>query len=85
MNYQWLMSQNPTKYDSMTNSIGQQIDFYEHPTKGDSTFVLCVCHELKLADYSTFMETDDMMASHGEYEPSFQDGMLWIGDSPAND
>jgi len=79
MNYEKLMGHNPTSYGKMTNSIGQEIEFYEHPLKGDEAEVICVCHELKLAQYSTFFETDDMVAEHGEYEPSFQDGVLFIG------
>jgi hypothetical protein len=42
--------------------------------------VICVCHELQLAAYSGFYETDDMMADHKEYEPTFKDGKLHIGD-----
>jgi hypothetical protein len=83
LNYQKLMSHNPTSFGKMTNSIGQEIEFFEHPTLGDTTFVLVVCHSLQLADYSGFMETDDMLADHKEYEPSFQDGKLYIGDFEA--
>ena len=79
MNYEKLMGQNPTSYGTMTNSKGQEIEFYEHPTKGDSAEVICACHELKIAQYSTFFETDDMEAEHGEYEPSFSNGLLYIG------
>ena len=81
MNYEKLMSYNPTEYGRMTNSLGQEIIFVEHPLKGDETPVICVNHELKLADYSTFFELDDMTADHKEYEPSFQDGALFIGGS----
>ncbi len=35
--------------------------------------------KLKLADYTDFMETDDMIASHKEYEPSFIEKKLFIG------
>ena len=79
MNYDKLIGLNPTSYGKMTNSKGQEIEFYEHPLKGDEAEVICVCHELKLAQYSTFFETDDMVAEHGEYEPSFHDGLLFIG------
>jgi hypothetical protein len=79
MNYTKLMQADPTEYDRMTNSIGQEIVFYEHPYKGDEFPVIIVCHELKLADYTDFMETDDMMEDHKEYEPSFVDGKLHIG------
>jgi len=41
--------------------------------------------EEKLLDIIILMETDDMMASHGEYEPFFLEGALWIGDFPEND
>lgn len=74
------MSHKPTSYGKMTNSLGQIIEFYEHPLKGDEAEVICVCHELQLAEYSTFFETDDMTADHKEYEPNFKDGKLYIGD-----
>jgi hypothetical protein len=79
MNYEKLMSHNPTVYGEMINSNGQQIVFVEHPLKGDEAYVIAVCHELKLADSTSFFELDDMVADHGEYEPSFIDGVLHIG------
>ena len=80
MNYSKLMALEPTEYERMTNSLGQEIVFYEHPLKGDEFPIIIVCHELQLADYTDFMETYDMIASHKEYEPSFQNGKLFIGD-----
>jgi hypothetical protein len=80
MNYEKLMNHRPTSYGTMVNSKGQEIEFYEHPTRGDESAVICVCHELKLAQYSSFFETDDMMAEHGEYEPIFINGVLFIGE-----
>jgi len=79
MNYKKLMEHNPTEYDRMINSKGQEIVFYEHPLRGDEFPVIIVCHELELADYTDFMETTDMMADHKEYEPSFINGQLQIG------
>ena len=79
LNYEKLMSHNPTVYGQMQNSLGQTITFIEHPTKGDEAQVICVCHSLKLASYSSFFETDDMEADHKEYEPSFVDGKFLIG------
>lgn len=79
MDYAKLMANEPTETNKMTNSIGQEIVFYEHPFKGDEFPVIIVCHELQLADYTDFMEDDDMIASHKEYEPSFVDGKLHIG------
>jgi hypothetical protein len=79
INYKKLMEAEPTIYDRMTNSIGQEIVFYEHPYKGDEFPVIIVCHELELADYTDFMETDDMMREDESYEPSFVDGKLHIG------
>mgnify|MGYP003609714410 CR=1 FL=1 len=83
LNYQKLIDNTPTVYETYTNSLGQIIEFVEHPFKGDEAEVICVCHELKLASYSGFFECDDMTASHKEYEPSFQDGKLFIGDFEA--
>jgi len=79
LNYKKLMDQNPTVYESMLNSLGQTIEFVEHPTKGDEAEVICVCHNLELASYSTFLDLGDMTAEHGEYEPSFKDGKFFIG------
>jgi hypothetical protein len=80
MMYERLMSFNPTVYDRMINTQGQIIEFVEHPTQGDEHPVIAVCHELKLAASTGFFELDDMLASHGEYEPWFtSDGELEIG------
>ena len=83
MNYEKLMNLNPTSYGKHTNSLGQEIEFFEHPTRGGDAEVICVCHELKLAESSTFYETDDMTADHKEYEPSFVNGELLIGEMSA--
>lgn len=80
INYKRLMSLNPTEYENFTNSKGQQIFFYENPQWGDMAEVICVSHELKLAANSGFFETDDMIASHGEYEPIFLNGKFQIGE-----
>lgn len=81
MNYEKLMSLNPTSYYKMINSIKQEIEFYEHPLKGDEFPVIVVCHKLKLADHTDFMDIDDMIASHKQYEPSFVNNELVIGES----
>ena len=80
INYEKLMSKNPTEYERFTNSKGQEIVFVEDPIEGCDAPVICVSHELKLACCSDFWETYDMLQSHKEYEPSFQDGRLWLGD-----
>lgn len=80
MNYAKLMNFNPTSYGEMTNSKGQRIEFFEHPIWGDASPVICVCHELELAESSSFFDTDDMTAEHGEYQPWFNEtGKLQIG------
>jgi hypothetical protein len=79
MNYTKLMANEPTELDRMINDLGQKIVFYEHPLRGDEFPVIIVCHELELADHTDFMETDDMTAEHGEYQPSFVNGKLYIG------
>jgi hypothetical protein len=79
MNYQKLMAHKPFSYGKMINDKGQEIEFVEHPIYGDESDVICVCHELELAGYSGFFETDDMTAEHGEYQPHFENGELRIG------
>jgi hypothetical protein len=71
LNYSKLMAKNPTEYDRMLNSKGQVILFLESPARGDEAPIICVCHELKLAAYSGFYETDDMIALETDYEPWF--------------
>lgn len=83
INYNKLMEWNPTEYDRMTNSLGQEIVFYEHPNLGDEGQVICVCHNLKLAAYSTFFDLDDMLADHLEYEPRFINNKLYLGELEA--
>jgi len=80
INYNKLMHHNPCVYETIKNSKGQSIDLVEHPLRGGETDVIAVCHELKLADYTGFFDTDDMLAEHKEYEPSFVDGDLYIGE-----
>jgi hypothetical protein len=79
MDYQKLINQNPTSYGKHINSLNQEIEFFECPIEGGDAPVICVCHNLKLASYSTFYETDDMTADHKEYEPTFKDNKLLIG------
>lgn len=84
LNYQKLMAQEPVSYGKMVNDKNQIIEFFEHPFYGDEAEVIAVSHDLKLASYSTFYDTHDMTASHGEYQPSFKDGKLFIGEYKVN-
>jgi len=79
LNYEKLMVNEPTVYRTFINSLGQTIDFVEHPFKGEDAEVICVCHALKLASYSGFYDLCDMVAEHKEYEPAFVDGKFLIG------
>jgi len=80
INYKKLMEHNPSIYETITNSKGQTINLAEHPIHGDMSDVIVICHELQLAEHSGFFDTEDMTSDHGEYEPSFIDGSLYIGD-----
>jgi len=80
LNYKKLMAHKPMEYDNMANSKGQRISFLEHPTKGGMSEIICACHDLELAAYSTFFDLDDMMSDDKEYEPSFKDNKFYIGD-----
>lgn len=80
MNYKKLMSYDPTVYETTTNSLGQEIQLVEHPTKGDEAPVIAVCHALELADYTDFYDIVDI--TNGiEYEPLFIDGKLTHGNN----
>lgn len=75
LNYQKLMALNPTIYSTITNVIGQTMDFVEHPLKGDEYPVIIVYHAEKLAVCSEFYDTDDMEAQ-GDYEPVYMYGEM---------
>mgnify|MGYP003606717051 CR=1 FL=1 len=77
--YPKLLIYEPTVLATLTNSLGQEIELVEHPTKGDEGFVIAICHDLKLAEDTPFFDLADMLAEHKEYEPSFVDGKLHIG------
>ncbi len=79
MNYLKLMEKNPTKYGEIKNNLNQLIEFYEHPYYGQDFPVIAVCHDLKLAEKTTFYELDDMMAEDGEYTPLFIDSKIIYG------
>lgn len=80
------MSKNPFHLGRMVNNQRQIIDFYEHPIYGDEGYVLCVCHDLKLADESGFYEIDDMTSQDSdEYYPWFDmNGNFKIGEDESN-
>jgi hypothetical protein len=76
MNYKKLMELNPTSYGKMTNELNQEIEFFEHPLKGDEHPVICVCHQMEVAQTSEFFETSDMMEDHKEYQPWFDENKV---------
>lgn len=79
LNYTKLMSHNPTSFGKMMNDKGQQIEFFEHPTRGDEYPIIAVLHETQQAGNTEFYELDDMTADHGEYQPWFDEQGLHIG------
>jgi hypothetical protein len=79
MNYEKLISAKPSKLGEIKNNLGQLIEFYEHPTRGDEYPVIAVCHNLQLAASTDFFEIDDMTASYEDYRPMFVEGELRMG------
>lgn len=69
------MSHNPTKYAETTNKLGQLIEFYEHPLRGDESPVIVVYHAEKIAVESDFFECDDMLGGE-DYEPLYKEGEI---------
>jgi|NOAtaT_6_FD_contig_21_9311423_length_885_multi_11_in_0_out_0_2 hypothetical protein len=68
LNYDNLMAQNPTKYGQMTNSKGQSMTFFEHPTFGEEYPVIVVFTKERKAFCSDFFDTSDMWKG-SDYEP----------------
>lgn len=83
LNYTRLTALNPFIFEDFTNSIGQRVQLVEHPIHGDEYEVIVLFPEYSVAFNSTFFECDDMMASHGEYQPWFDGTNLWLGDTMA--
>jgi len=85
LNYTKLVALTPTVYCTITNELNQVIELVEHPIKGDEEQVIAVCHELKLASYTGFYDTEDLTnTEHNEYRPYFIDNQLYIGDCIAD-
>lgn len=68
------MALEPTVYGQIVNALGQTVTFVEHPIEGDEYPVIAVFKDLEMAFATDFFETDDMMASHGEYTPAYMHG-----------
>ena len=79
LNYKKLVAHKPTIYNTFTNSLGQKIELVEHPTLGDMTEVIAICHELKLAGYTEFFECEEIMEVGGDYEVLFVDRKIMHG------
>ena len=62
--------------DPITNSKGQKIEFYEDSDLGDATFVIAVCHDLKMAAFTDFFDTQDF-GEDSDYNPVFLDGKMY--------
>lgn len=84
LSYKKLMALNPTVYTTITNSIGQEIKLVEHPLRGDEAQIIAVSDYHQLAQYTGFYDTADMLDESKEYEPSFIDGKLYIGEFSAD-
>lgn len=78
MDYKKLVEHDPTEYGRLTNRLGQEIIFVEHPFKGDEHPVVAICHELEVARTTEFFDIDDMMLAE-DYEPFFIKGELQYG------
>ena len=72
LNYDILTSYNPTIYSTVVNTLGQQIDLVEHPTKGDAYPVIAIYKEEKIAMPTDFFDVEDL--EEGDYMPVFING-----------
>ena len=77
LDYQKLMALNPTLLYSVKNKLGQQIYFFEHPTRGDDYPVIAVYHKEKTAVVTDFCDCDDFFVG-SEYNPCYKDGKWTI-------
>ena len=75
LNYSRLMALNPTKYHSIVNQLGQNIDLYEHPLQGDEHPVIAVLHSEKVAFVTDFYDTEDFF-ENSDYNPIYIHGEM---------
>ena len=75
LNFTRLIELSPVVYDTIINKMGQIIELCEHPISGDEAPVIAVCKELKLAEYTSFFDTEDLTQG-SDYTPYFIDGNL---------
>jgi len=75
INYKSLMALNPTKYGSRVNQLGQTIDLYEHPIRGDEYAVIAVLHEEKVAYNTGHYDCEDFYED-SEYMPVYMHGTM---------
>jgi hypothetical protein len=78
--YQNLVSNNATLLAKMTNELGQEVHFLEHPIHGDIFPIIVAFPTENAAFISAFYDLDDMMhLDHSEYRPFLVDGELRMG------
>ena len=70
VNFEKLHNHNPTLLGSYSVK-GQEIKLYEHPIKGDETFVIASCEKHKVAWDTGFFDTDDLLEDGGDYQQHF--------------
>ena len=68
INYHQLMDYNPFKLDTVVNQLGQTVDFYENPLRGDSDKVIAVFHNEKIAVKTDFYDCGDFYED-SDYNP----------------
>ena len=74
LDYWAVTAQNPTLYKTMTNQIGQEVKFYEHPTLGDVSCVLA-CIEQTIVE-TEFFDTEDFY-ENSDYLPILHEGEIY--------
>ena len=68
LNFARLTAVNPTIYKESINSLGQRIQFVEHPIQGDEYPIICIFPDLQFAYASDFFELGEIDEIGGEYE-----------------
>jgi hypothetical protein len=68
LNFDKLMNLKPTMYGTVTNQDGQEVEFYEHPIKGDEYPVIAVFKDKKIAVCTDFYDTEDFF-NGSDYNP----------------
>ena len=75
LNYKKVMALKPTLLDTVINQMGQKVELYECPMRGERLPVIAVIAEFKEMVYTDFFDTSDFYVG-SDYNPVYMHGYI---------